>query len=80
VRLEVLSQLENPMTPSEIETAIFRFVALCLNQLHYRMPHTPGDIDPGLHCIEGWVGPRARMNKMKASLPTFESYVSNCLE
>jgi hypothetical protein len=38
VRLEGLGQLKNPMTSSEIEPAIFRFVAQCLNQLRYHVP------------------------------------------
>jgi hypothetical protein len=38
VRLEGLGQLKNPMTSSKIEPATFRLVALCLNQLHYRVP------------------------------------------
>jgi hypothetical protein len=37
VRLEVLGQLRNPMTSSGIEFAPFRLVALCLNQLRYRV-------------------------------------------
>jgi hypothetical protein len=38
VRLEGLGQLKNPMNSSEIEPATFRLVALCLNQLRYRVP------------------------------------------
>jgi hypothetical protein len=38
MRLEELGTLKNPMTSSELEAATFRFVVLCLNQLHYRVP------------------------------------------
>jgi hypothetical protein len=38
VRLKGLSQLKNPMTSSGIEPATLRLVALCLNQLRYRVP------------------------------------------
>jgi hypothetical protein len=37
VRLEGLGQLRNPMTSSGIEPAIFRLLALWLNQLRYRL-------------------------------------------
>jgi hypothetical protein len=37
VRLEGLGQLKNPTTSSGIEPATFWFVALCLNQLRYRV-------------------------------------------
>jgi hypothetical protein len=38
VRLEGLGQLKNPMTSLGFEPATFRLVALCLNQLRYRVP------------------------------------------
>jgi hypothetical protein len=38
VRLEGLGQLKNPMTSLRIESATFRLVAYCLNQLRYREP------------------------------------------
>jgi hypothetical protein len=38
VRLEGLGQLENSMTSSAYEPHIFRLVAMCLNQLRYRVP------------------------------------------
>jgi hypothetical protein len=37
VRLEVLGQLKNPVTSLEIESATFRLVAMCLNQIRYRV-------------------------------------------
>jgi hypothetical protein len=37
VRLEGLGQLKHPVIPSGIESAIFRLVAWCLNQLCYRV-------------------------------------------
>jgi hypothetical protein len=37
VRLDGLAQLKNPMISSEIEPAIFRLVAECLNQIRYRV-------------------------------------------
>jgi hypothetical protein len=40
MRLEELDQLKNRITSSEIEPATFRLVALCLNQLRYRVPRT----------------------------------------
>jgi hypothetical protein len=39
--LEGLGQLKNPMTSSEIETASFRLVEQCLNQLCYCLQATP---------------------------------------
>jgi hypothetical protein len=39
VRLEGLCHWKIPMTPSGIDSATFLFVALCLNQLRYRVPH-----------------------------------------
>jgi hypothetical protein len=38
VRLEGLGQLKYPVPSSGIESATFRLVAQCLNQLRYRMP------------------------------------------
>jgi hypothetical protein len=38
VRLEVLRQLKNSVTSLVIETATFRLVHYCLNQLRYRVP------------------------------------------
>ena len=38
MRPEELSQTRIPMTPSGIETAIFRPVGQCLNQLSHRVP------------------------------------------
>jgi hypothetical protein len=38
VRLEVLGQLKNSLASSGIETATFRPVPYCLNQLRYRVP------------------------------------------
>jgi hypothetical protein len=35
VRLEGLRQLKNPMSSSEIESATFRLIAKCLNELCY---------------------------------------------
>jgi hypothetical protein len=37
VRLEKLDQLKYPVTSSGFETATFRLVAWCLNQLRYRV-------------------------------------------
>jgi hypothetical protein len=39
VPLEGLGRLKIPMTSSGIETAIFRLLALCLNQLRYCVPN-----------------------------------------
>jgi hypothetical protein len=41
VRLEGLGQLKNAMTSSGIEPATFRLVALCINQLRYRVLLSP---------------------------------------
>jgi hypothetical protein len=38
VRLEGFGQSKNPMALSGIEPVTFRLVALCLNQLRYRVP------------------------------------------
>jgi hypothetical protein len=38
VQVESLGQLKNPMASPRIETASFRLVAECLNQLRYRVP------------------------------------------
>jgi len=38
MRPEGLYQQKMPMTPLEIETATFRFVEQCLNQLRHRVP------------------------------------------
>jgi hypothetical protein len=41
IRPEGLCQLKNPVTPSGIETANFRFVAPCLNHYATACPHCP---------------------------------------
>jgi hypothetical protein len=38
MRPEALSHLKIPVHPSGIETATFRLVAQCLNQLRHRVP------------------------------------------
>jgi hypothetical protein len=77
VRLEGLGQLKNPMTSSGIESATFRLVAECHNQLRYCVP--PHDDSAANHdgpedsrdrtrkihrCYEGC--PRSRHGKMEA--------------
>jgi hypothetical protein len=48
VRLEELGQLKNPTTSFGIEPTTLQLVALCLNQLRYRMPHICGWTDQKL--------------------------------
>jgi hypothetical protein len=45
VRLEGLEQLKNPIISTGIETATFRLVAQCLNQLRYSIPPVKGGKD-----------------------------------
>jgi len=63
VRPEGLCQWKIPMTPPGIESANFRFVAHCLNQLRHRVPSptvfTPQEICLGLIFVRGWVEFRA---------------------
>jgi hypothetical protein len=49
VRLEGLRQRKFPVKPSEIEPAIFRLVAQCLNQLRHSVPPTAGVVSALYH-------------------------------
>jgi hypothetical protein len=46
VQLEGLGKLKNPMTSAGIETATFKLVTLCLNQMHYFVPPCTNVVTP----------------------------------
>jgi hypothetical protein len=50
VRLEGIGQLKNPVTWSVIETATFRLVAQCSNQLRYHVPSNREELYRGSVC------------------------------
>jgi hypothetical protein len=49
-RIIGLRQWKIPVTPEEIENAIFRFVKKCLNQMSHRVPHQHKIVQKYMRC------------------------------